>query len=134
MKTKLIRETDVLRHICEYLSQRGYLFWRSNNIPVFGRSMPKYSMKGMADICGVWDGTFFAIEVKRPSLNEREANGRMLRGGKLSITQAEFGARVVLNGGEYLTAFSVDDVEKFFQGLSIKKGVPLKRQAYGQVN
>lgn len=122
MKTKLIRETDVLREICQSLTKMNVFFWRSNNIPVFGRSMPKYSMKGMSDICGVWDGTFFAIEVKRPALNKREPNGRMVRGGKLSMSQAEFGHKVLMNGGEYVTAYSLMDVHNLFLDIAAKKG------------
>lgn len=96
--------------------------------------MPKYSIKGMADICGVWDGTFFAIEVKRPALAEREPNGRTVRGGKLSVTQAEFGAKLVLHGAEYCTAFSLKDAENFLLGIAAKKGREMREKSYGKIS
>lgn len=99
VKPKPPLESEILRDICERLQERGAFFWRANNMPSLGRfavdgkhrfrAMPKFSAKGVADILCVHDGRFIALEVKRP-------------GVKLRPEQAEWGARVVMNGGEYV--------------------------------
>lgn len=103
-KKKTPLESAVQREICEALDERKLFFWRANNIPSLGRfgvegkarfrAMPKFSAKGVADILCVVDGRFIALEVKR-------------EGMKLRPEQAEWGTRVVLNGGEYAVVRSV---------------------------
>ncbi len=116
-------ETEVLRDICDYLHGRGYFFWRSNNIPVFGRALPKYSPRGLPDICIVRGGLFIGLEVKREgSSSEREKNGRKIRPGMLTPDQAEFGARLVMNGAQYRCVRSVDEVVKFLEILELLYG------------
>ncbi|MES2287449.1 MAG: VRR-NUC domain-containing protein [Bacteroidota bacterium] len=92
-------EKDIQREICEELDKKGYLFWRSNNIPVFGknnggkmtfRAMPKYTPKGLPDIMLVFKGQFFALEVKRP-------------GEKLRPDQAKYRDSLEKHGGIYYT-------------------------------
>ena len=135
MKTKLIRETDVLRYLCQYLSERGYFFTRLNNIPAPGRSRSKWQVPGLPDILVLWSGIMICIEVKRPSLLEREPNGRTTRGGKLSIFQAEFASKVAINDGEYFCVHSVEELDRELMGMRMKRGVPEKpKQMYGQVN
>jgi len=105
-RPRLPLESEILRDICDELSQRGLFFWRSNNMPSLGRfgvdgkarfrAMPKHAAKGVADILCIVDGRFIALEVKRP-------------GAKLRPEQAEWGTRVVLNGGEYAKICSVAD-------------------------
>lgn len=116
-KTNVVLEKDIQREICEWLHGRGILFWRSNNIPVFGmnnggkrtfRSLPKYTPRGLPDIICIVNGNFIALEVKRPS-------------GKLSPEQAEFGVRVVSNGGFYHVVFSLDDVKNLFSEVFMSK-------------
>jgi hypothetical protein len=134
MKTKLIRETDVLRDVCTYLHQRNYFFTRLNNIPAPGRALPKWTLKGLPDVLVLWSGIMICIEVKRPSLLEREPNGRTTRGGKLSIYQAEFATRVAINDGEYFCVHSVDELDKELMGMRMKRGKPeTPKSTYGQV-
>jgi len=135
MKLRLIRETDVLRHICQYLDQRGYFFTRLNNIAAPGRSLPKYALKGLPDVLILWKGIMVCVEVKRPSSQEREPNGRTVRGGKLSLYQAEFAAKVALNDGVYFCVHSVEELDKNLQGLRHERGIEgTPRQIYGSVN
>lgn len=100
-------EKDIQRTICEYLALKKYFFWRSNNIPVFGknnagekrfRSLPKYTPRGLPDIIIVHKGKFVAIEVKRP-------------GALLRPEQKEFGIKCVLSGGLYKIVHSLEEVQ-----------------------
>lgn len=117
MKTKLIRESDVLRHVCHYLKDNNFFFTRLNNIPAPGRALSKWTLKGQPDILCLWKGIMICIEVKRPSLLEREPNGRTTRGGKLSMYQAEFASKVALNDGEYFVVHSVEELDKEMKSL-----------------
>jgi hypothetical protein len=106
VKQKQPLETEILRDICEALSQRGVFFWRSNNMPSLGRfgvdgkarfrAMPKYAIKGVADILCVHEGKFIALEVKRPGM-------------KLRPEQAEYGLKVIKNGGVFSKVTSVNE-------------------------
>jgi hypothetical protein len=132
MKLKLIRESDVLREVCQYLKARNYFFTRLNNIPAPGRSMPKYTLKGLPDIIILWKGIMICVECKRPDLKDfREANGRTVRGGKLSLYQAEFASKIALNEGEYFCVHSAGELDKELQGLAIKYQTELPRPSYG---
>lgn len=100
-------EKVIQNEICEWLKKNDYFFWRSNNIPVFGRnnagrkqfrSLPKYTPRGLPDIILIVQGKFIALEVKRP-------------GGKLRPEQAEFGHKCALNGAIYQMVDSLDGVK-----------------------
>ncbi len=117
MKEGIPLEKDIQREICEWLNDEGYFFWRSNNIPVFGqsndgkrrfRSLPKFTPRGLPDIMVISRGKFIAIEVKRP-------------GAFLRPEQAEFGTRLIKNGGNYYTVFCLDDVKMINEFLSKAK-------------
>jgi hypothetical protein len=90
--------------ICDYLALKKYFFWRQNTAPIFDkgfyRPMPKYSLKGVADIIVVHKGTVIFIEVKR-------------KGAKLSEAQEEFQQRCYDAGVLYVVADSLDDVVAF---------------------
>jgi hypothetical protein len=46
-----MKESDIVRTICDYLALKKQLFWRNNNTPIYDpaaqrfRAMPKYTMK-----------------------------------------------------------------------------------------
>jgi hypothetical protein len=96
--------SELVAALCDYLAMRGHFFWRSNNVPVFDkaggffRKLPKYTMKGLPDICVIRAGKFIGIEAKAGS-------------GRLSPEQVEFGRLCVKNGGDYIVARSIDDVQ-----------------------
>lgn len=114
VKSAIPLERDIQREICESLQREGYFFWRSNNLPSLGRfgvdgkarfrAMPKYAAKGVADILAIHNGFFVALEVKRPHM-------------KLRPEQAEWGARVVMNGGIYSKVSSVQEALEVFKRL-----------------
>lgn len=106
-------ETEIIREICEYLQEHHFLFWRNNNVPILGRSMPKWCPKGLPDLFIVRDhGRLTGVEVKRPAGNdeEREKNGRKVRAGKVTQDQANFGYRLVAHGANYLVVRSLDEL------------------------
>jgi VRR-NUC domain len=98
------KETVIQAAICEYLTFRGYFFSRTNNMPVFEkgrgvfRALPKYTRKGWPDICLLIRGIFWAIEVKTED-------------GKLSPEQEQMKSDIEANGGRYLVARSIDDIQ-----------------------
>lgn len=110
-------EKDIMREICEWLETRkDLMFWRSNNVPVFGmggrnndraprfRALPKYTPRGLPDICIIKDGKFIALEVKR-------------EGAKLRPEQAEFGVKLCLHNASYFVAHSLYEVQNLFLPL-----------------
>jgi len=107
---KEIKETDIQKEICEYLQTKGYFFWRQNQIPVFGRSMPKYSIKGVCDIIVVRGGKFIGIEVKRPAGFYKDRNRKPVQ----SDDQIIFQRRLEENGGMYFLVTSLDEIKKDF--------------------
>ena len=109
---KEITEGEIVKQICHWLAVHGHFFWRCNNIPVYGRSLPKYTPRGLPDIFVLECGMLYGLEVKRPAQNGiRENNGRVLREGKLSLEQAEWGILMRDNGGVYACVRSLDDVK-----------------------
>jgi hypothetical protein len=101
-------EKEIQAEILDYLDKGNFLFWRSNNVPVFAknnagkymyRSLPKYTPRGLPDIIVIASGKFIAIEVKR-------------KGAKLRPEQAEFGVRVIKEGGTYIVATCLEDLKQ----------------------
>lgn len=98
-------EGEIVRAICDYLALKKHFFWRNNNTPIFDptrktfRAMPKYTMKGLPDIIAIKAGTFYGIEVKTPV-------------GRLSPEQHQFGRDLILAGGQYVVARSIEDVQR----------------------
>ncbi len=109
MEEKKVLEKDIQREICDWLHESGYFFWRSNNIPVFGRSndgvsrfraLPKYTPKGLPDIICIHKGKFIGIEVKRPKVFT------------IRPEQVEMGEKIIKNGGYYFTVFSANEAKE----------------------
>lgn len=99
-----MRETDIVRSICDYLCTRRVVFWRQNNMAVYDskrqqyRALPKYTPHGLPDIVVVKDGWFIGLEVKQPK-------------GKQSKGQKEFQQWCEEEGAEYKVVRSIDDVQ-----------------------
>ena len=109
---RLTKESDILRVCCQYLQDRGYFFWRINNIPVHGRARSKFQPLGLPDIMMLDDGRFFGIEVKRPkgAEDQREPNGRRIRERKLSPSQSEWAIKCVYHDGNFAVIHSFDEL------------------------
>ena len=90
-------ETEITKAIQQVLKGLGVFCWKQWQGPM---SQPK----GVADIIGVWNGRFLAIEVKHPE-------------GRLTEDQERFLGKVRAHGGIGLIARSVDDV---IDGLGVR--------------
>lgn len=101
-------ENEIQNEIFDFLLKGNFFFWRSNNIPVFGknhggkymyRSLPKHTPRGLPDICVLHKGEYIAIEVKR-------------EGCKLSENQQAFAIKVINAGCKYICVHSVEELKK----------------------
>jgi len=99
-------EKDVQRHICDWLAEQKYFFWRQNNIPVFGvsndgkkrfRALPKYTPRGIPDILVIHEGKLWGFEVKR-------------EGAPLRAEQADFGAGMIRHGAMWYVVHALSEV------------------------
>lgn len=99
-------EKVIQNEIFDFLIKHNYFFWRENNIPVMQktgakyryRALPKHTPKGLPDIMIVNKGRFIGVEVK--------AKYR-----KLTPEQADYGLKLLKNGGYYIIARSVDELQ-----------------------
>src|SRR3990167_6889831 len=99
------KESDLVRAICDYLSLRGYFFWRNNNTPIFDpvgkkfRAMPKYAMRGLPDIIVILNGgvvVFFEVKTSK---------------GIISEHQKAFQDKCKLIGAKYYIIRSIDELQ-----------------------
>ena len=103
-----MRESDIQNTICEYLTMKGYFFFRVNTIPVYDtktkvfRRMPKYAKAGVSDLILILNGQFVGLEIKQEH-------------GIQSEHQKLFQQGVERNGGKYLLIRSLNDLIQ--QGL-----------------
>lgn len=107
-----MKESEIQKAIMDYLDYRGILHWRVNlgGVPhtVGGKIIyRKNPMKGMPDICGLYCGLFFGIEVKAKT--------------KQSDEQFEWQKKFELNGAVYILARSVDDVKEALDSLRLEE-------------
>lgn len=109
-------ENEIQKFILNYLQVmgRGY-FWRNNTVGVFDpvkkfyRKNPSQE-KGVADILGVIDGRFIAIECKASGFN------------KLREDQKKFKQKFEKSGGIFYLANNIDEFINWFN--LIKNGKP----------
>jgi len=98
-----LKETDIQKAILDYLSVKRIFHWRQNNGAIYDPKIGGYrshtGMKGVPDIICVIDGQFVGIEVKGPR-------------GRQSADQKIFERRLIENGGKYILAKSVTDIEE----------------------
>jgi len=110
-KKKIPKESDTQKAIIDYLDSRGILNWRVNlgGVPhtVGGKIIyRKNPMKGMPDICGLYCGLFFGIEVKAKT--------------KQSPEQFTWQQKFEQNGAIYILAKSVEDVREALDSLRLE--------------
>jgi hypothetical protein len=66
-------ESEIQSAICDYLFLRKHIFWQQNTLPTVQKSndgwsfrrMPKYAIRGVADIIVAHVGRPYFLEVKR---------------------------------------------------------------------
>lgn len=109
---KKLLEKHIQRQIIEYLSLKGYMFWRNNtgafkredgHFYRFGQSGSPdiFVVKALPEICPPNEqyGQIYGIEVKAPK-------------GKQSPAQEEWQKRFEEAGGVYLVTRSLEDLQK----------------------
>ena len=111
-KKRKTPEAEVLKAISEYLFAmmrvgKG-VWWRVNNggvydptKKVFRKPAGKLNYAGISDIMGVYNGKFYAIEVKAGK-------------NKATSEQEAFGQMVESQDGVFILAYSVDDLLEIF--------------------
>lgn len=87
-----MKESTIENDILQYLNYMGGYFWRTHD------SKHRPCTPGIPDIMGVLDGTFYAIEVKKP-------------GGKMAKEQDAFFERIRQHGAVCAVAQSVRDAQ-----------------------
>ncbi|MES2342293.1 MAG: VRR-NUC domain-containing protein [Pseudomonadota bacterium] len=97
-------ESALVRQLLQYLSLRGVLAWRANQIPapLKGGGFRKFAgLKGVSDILGVLPpgGRLLAVEAKSPT-------------GRLRPAQARFLDAVNARGGLGIVCRSLADLER----------------------
>lgn len=103
-------ESIALGKIGKHLEDKGYFFYRQNNIPVYDprhqifRKPPKYSKRGVPDFFVLHKGVAYFIEVK--------GIGKGNRKGAQSEHQKQFMHEVENCGGVYVLAYSIEDLTK----------------------
>lgn len=97
-------EKQIENSILSYLKARGVFCWKNETTgiwdpkrKVFRKKRSVHRMVGVADILGIYKGRFLAIEVKSAK-------------GRLTKDQKRFGEMVIEQGGIFLVARSIDDV------------------------
>ena len=103
-RAKRDRETPVLHACLKWLHDRGIFCWRNNTGTAWiGEQPVSFGYPGSGDILGVLPGgRFLSVECKSPT-------------GTQSGKQKEFEAKVAANGGVYILARSVEDLERWLR-------------------
>lgn len=96
-----MNETDLIRQILNYCRYRNLLFWRNQSgaVKTESGSLVKMGVAGSPDIVGCMNGHFIGIECK-------------VGKNKLTRLQAEFGDKILREGGQYHVVYSLDDFIK----------------------
>jgi hypothetical protein len=95
-----VKEAEIQRAILDYLTLKRYFHWR-NNTGAFKAEhggFYRFGTPGSPDIFVLHDGTLYGIEVKAPQKKQSEA-------------QLHFQVQMTLQGGVYVVAHSIDDVQ-----------------------
>jgi len=113
-QSSVINEKQIETMILDYLAYMpNARFWKNNTMGIFDPTRGimrtlngRHHAKGAADILGVINGRFIAIEVKKPK-------------GKISDSQEAFLQSIVDAGGVAFIARSLDDVLINFQKFGV---------------
>lgn len=100
------QETQIKNCVLDWLKYKGIFAFMVNTQGNFNKFSQSYYhnprlMKGVADIICLYEGKFIAIECKAGK-------------GKQSEHQREFEKMVKANGGDYILAYGLEAVEKYF--------------------
>lgn len=104
-KKQTATEKQIESTILDYLNRHPDSFaFKVNTVGVYDpikgihRRPGRFTLKGTADIIGMWKGKFLAIEVKKP-------------GGRPTTEQKAFVKKIISMGGVAFFAFNLEDVK-----------------------
>lgn len=108
------RESTIQGAVCKYLEDKGYLFWRANNIPAISygpsgprmRKLPKWTPRGLPDINMVYKGQYIGIEVKS-------------FGNWLNEAQKYMALKIKEAGGKFICVKSIDELKDSLDNIGI---------------
>ncbi len=98
----MIKEQAIQKQIIEYLTITGWFVIKNNTVGIWKAKTKSYipnQSKGLADLTAIKNGRVIMIEVKK-------------KYGKQSPNQVEFQDKWESKGGEYILAYSLDEVIK----------------------
>lgn len=99
-------ENAIQNAIMEYLTIMNIFHWRNNTTGTYDPTRKCFrktsAKKGIPDIICIIKGQFVGIEVKTPE-------------GKQNADQKIFEKECIKNGGKYILARSIEDVQKGLQ-------------------
>lgn len=98
-----ISEANVKKACFRYLQIKGYFWWPINNVGIWDAEKGIYRRSqtirpGVSDAMMLTKGKLYALEFKGST-------------GQQSVAQKEFQRQVEANGGVYLLARSIDDLQ-----------------------
>ena len=105
------QETLLKNQILDYLKYKGIFCWLTNTQGNFNKFTNSYYknprlLSGVADIIGIKpNGILFAIECK-------------IGKGKQTESQKEFQKNITENGGVYILAYKLEDLEQLLKSRS----------------
>lgn len=109
-----LKEKEIQEQVLSYLWYNHVFCWRNNSVGIFDatkkvfRKPGRFFLPGVADILGVYQSRFLALEIKSAT-------------GKLSEHQKFFIDEVNYHGGIGIVIRSIDDIDK---KLFLKYGRP----------
>ena len=100
-------EHEIQKAICEYLDIRGVCYWAVPNggkrsKAEAGRLKAEGVKSGVPDLCLIYDGMYYGLEVKKPATSTPK--------GYLSKNQKSMHRKIDRAGGTVKTVYSVADV------------------------
>ena len=102
-RTESMIQRACLDWLAMFKNQNDIVFFRANS-GAFKTAQGRYvktGTPGLADICVIFDGTFYGVEVKTAT-------------GKMSEAQNRFKEDIEAAGGRYVLCRSVGDLKKVF--------------------
>lgn len=104
MTRSKISEANVKQAIYHYLTIKKYFWWPSKVVGIWdakiqARRKDPWLRPGVSDILLLRDGVLYAIELKGSH-------------GRAGIAQREFEAQIKAEGGRYILARSIEDLER----------------------
>jgi len=124
-----ITEKMVENQILTYLRANKIFCWKNQSTGIFDpkkrifrKSNNKHHINGVADILGIYEGRFLAIEVKKPYISKKTLQVKHRTQEELEKLASEdqlFFLEIINNGGG--VAFIADSIEVIEEQLQLRR-------------